>query len=195
MAELVPNQYRLRIAHKACVAQWIIRGALVMGLCLAILAYTFLWQRRQSALHDSLIAQYEEKSALIHKADELCIRRLELASRMQQVQQLMDDKMLLTLLRNIADGFGTSDCLEYIHIDARTDPKSKSSGKATKSSYAVQIIGITSNSTTLADLMTRLSRRNASTTMNVVLESSNRDTDKQVMRFRLLCEQAPEKGS
>ena len=158
------------------------------------LAYAFLWSRQQSKAHDALEAQYQDKSNLIVKSQELRARRLELAGRMQQVQQLMDDKLLLSLLRNVSAEFGPSDCLEYVTFDARQ--RSKDDRTVSKSPYKIRIVGVTANSTTLAELMTRLGQQSAST-MNVVLQSSERQKmlDGQVMKFEISCEQAAEKGT
>ena len=88
-----------------------------------------------------------------------------------------------------AGAFAASDCLEYVHIDARGG----NAGEEGK--FLVRITGITNNSTTLAELMTRLSK-GKEPAVNVTLEMSRREPylDGQVMRFQITCERGTKKG-
>jgi hypothetical protein len=200
MAELIPVNYKLRVAQKEHVGHWITCGILAVIVCAGALAYTYMWRRQQAVAHEIIQVQYQDKASLMLKAEEMQARRAELASRMQQVQHLMDDKMLLSLLRNVSEGFGPLDCLEDVSIEARAAKPAGDKPGVHQSPYLVHVTGITANSSTLAELMTRLSRRNlagAQTSMNVVLEASHREKllDGQVMRFQILCHETPEKGS
>jgi hypothetical protein len=154
-----------------------------------------MWERRQTAACNELAAAVQQNSMSIKKAEQLVATRQELANRMQKVEGLMEDKLLLSLLHNISEGFSSTDCLESINIDARVLVSHKKENQAAKDApppeetYMVRISGITSNNATLADLVTRLSHQ-AAPAMNVVLESSKREQrlEGQVMRFQILCE-------
>lgn len=203
MAELIPIEYRLRTAQKQQLEKWMLVGVVALGVSLASLTYTFLWERQRVAEHSALAEQLQQKSSAIGQSQQVLAARQELADRMQQVEQLMDDKMLLSLLRNISEGFASTDCLEYIAIDARgkkgevvKDKGKEKAASGREEHYMVRITGITTNSATLSDLVTRLSRQ-TSPAMNVVLESSHREKlyDGQVMRFEISCEQPGGKGT
>lgn len=202
MAELIPMQYRLRIAQKAYLRRWIIVGGLATVVSLASVTHAFMWQLRQTTVESGLAAQVQERSSVLLLSRRVVASRQELADKMQKIEQLMDDKTLLSLLKNISEGFSGSDCLEYISIDARgktladhttKNEKDASPHTATPAAdggrYVVRISGITANNATLKDLVDRLSQR-ASPAMNVGLESSRRENmfDGQVMHFEIVCE-------
>ena len=199
MAELIPLKYRVRVASRHRLERWIFWGILILAMCSASLLSTYAWQLRSSGELTDLRTQYKSRSALITRSQELRSKRLDLAQRMQKIQYLMDDRLLLALLNGISQGFSSGDCLEFIHIDAQSasTPANKKSPQPTDASnrYRVHITGITTNSTSLAELMTRLSKT-AQPRMNVTLESSKRENflDGQVMRFQIVCEHTPGKG-
>jgi len=197
MAELIPIEYRLRVAQRQQLAKWAAVAALAAIVAAVGLSAVYGWERKCAYEHDYLNAQYRDKSALITRSEDLRSSRQDLANRMQKIQKLMDDKTLLSLLRNISQGFSQKDCLEYVNIDARADDN----GNPTRTEpgegrYIVRITGITENSTSLADLMTRLGK-NANPPVNVVLQSSRREQvlDGQVMRFEIVCQQPDSKGT
>jgi Tfp pilus assembly protein PilN len=197
MAELIPIEYRLRAAQRELASQWLRRGVLVAIAAAACLIYTFGWFRQRSTEHDKLAAEFKEKSTLITRSDELRSRRQNLANRMQKIQELMDDKVLLSLLKNISEGFSGKDCLEFVSIDARAQDAAPAPDKpAPDPHYVVRITGITQSSGTLAELMTRLGQR-GNPPINVVLESSHREPllDGQVMRFQIVCDKPDPKGT
>jgi hypothetical protein len=196
MAELIPIEYRLRAAQSRLASQWLRRGILVAIASAAALTYTFGWYRNQNAGHEKFAVEFKAKSALIVRSQELRSRRQDLANRMEKIQELMDDKVLLSLLKNVSDGFSGKDCLEFISIDARVqDPAPAADKPLPDPHYVVRITGITQTSGTLAELMTRLGQ-NSKPPINVVLESSHREPllDGQVMRFQIVCDKADLKG-
>jgi hypothetical protein len=196
MAELIPLSYRLRIATRQRLTAWIIAGAAVVLLLGATLAYAFAWERQRTTECEALWIDHQGKSVLIAQSEALRAKREILAARMQKIQQLMDDRLLLALVRNISDGFSANDCLEYIQVDARGTTRTGTTDSTAGDAYSVRISGITTNSSTLAELMTRLTQR-SNPPMNVVLQSSHRDTllDGQVMRFQIVCEKPDTKGT
>jgi hypothetical protein len=195
MAELIPMQYRLRTAQKQHLNKWVLIGVVAVGLSLASLTYAYMLQRRETSVLSAGKAQVQQKSIAISESRQVLGRRQALAIRMQKVEQLMDDRTLLALLRNISDGFAATDCLEYISIDAKPRAKEKETAPV-DGSYVVHIVGITASNTTLADLVTRLSKQ-TTPAMNVVLQSSHRETlqDGQVMRFEIQCEKPAPSGT
>jgi hypothetical protein len=198
MAELIPPEYRLRMAQRRHIAQWAAGGVAALLLASGAVAYGVVWQRGKAAEHATLAAQFREKSVLITRSQELRSKRQDLANRMEKIQQLRDDKVLLSLLRNIAGSFSGEDCLETVKIEAHGAKPDASAGGASAAddAYAVHLSGITTNSSTLAALMTRLTQQN-SPAINVVLENSRRDKvlDGQVMRFQIVCEKPTPKGT
>lgn len=195
MAELIPPEYRLRTAQKQHLEKWVMAGVVVLGLAAAGFGYTLAWEHKQQAAHKELAAQYLDKSALITRSQELRAKRQELANRMEKIQELRDDKVLLSLLGSIADSFSDQDCLETVKIDAH-GVKADGGPATADDSYAVHLSGITASSASLADLMTRLTKKHTPA-INVVLENSHRDKllDGQVMRFQILCEKPGTSGT
>jgi hypothetical protein len=206
MAELIPVQYRLRTAQKQHLEKWMLIAIVAVGVALAGVTYTYMLARHEKSAMLARQTEYRQKASAIDQSRQVLARRQELANRMQKVEQLMDDKTLLSLLKNISEGFASSDCLEYINIEAKAKDgeKTNDNGKdknkdkdvaLANGNYVVHITGITSNSATLADLVNRLSHQ-TTPAMNVVLESSHRETlmDGQVMRFEILCEKQAQKG-
>jgi hypothetical protein len=204
MAELIPLNYRLRMAQRRHLQRWMLVGVVAAAVSLASVTQAFLWQHKQVARYNELNAQVQEQSSALVKSQQVVASRQDLANRMQKIDQLMDDKTLLALLRNISEGFSGSDCLEYINIDARgksvaqpaekTDNGKPAPPAATiEDRYVVRISGITANNATLKDLVDRLSER-ASPAMTVSLESSRRENmfDGQVMRFEIVCQKPRE---
>jgi hypothetical protein len=69
---------------------------------------------------------------------------------MTRMEQLRGDKILLSLLKNVSEGFSNKDCLQYIRVEAHpADPKAEEK-------YLVRIRGITTNDTTHSELYQRL---------------------------------------
>ncbi len=197
MAELIPFEYRLRVAQKRQISRWVSLGVLFTLLSTVSVTYAFLWEHKRAVEHDRVSLLAAAKQTLIIHSHELRDRRQQLAGRMEKIQELIDDKVLLSLLGNISDGFSTQDCLEYVSIDARIQDKNAPPNKpAPDPKYVVRITGITENSGTLAELMTRLGHQSGPP-ISVVLESSHREAllDGQVMRFQIICEKADPKGT
>jgi hypothetical protein len=190
MAELIPFGYRLRVMRRQQIRQWATVAAIAAVISLASVGASYIWERKCAAENEALTAQYRDKSTLITRSQELRARRRDLANRMEKIQKLMDDTTLLSLLSNISNGFSAKDCLDYISIDARAQKSGASGGESSDGHYVVHITGITENSRTLADLMTRLGK-NTEPPVNVVLQASKRETlmDGQVMHFEITCEQ------
>jgi hypothetical protein len=193
MAELIPFEYRIRTMRWRQIKLWSIAAGLAAVISLGGVGAVYMWQQRCATAYQGLVSQFKEKSALITRSQDLRSRRQDLANRMEKIQKLMDDRTLLSLLSDISNGFSPKDCLNYISIDSRAQ---KNGSNDADGRYVVHIVGITENSRTLADLMTRLGK-NTQPPVNVVLQSSKREPymDGQVMHFELTCEQPESKGS
>jgi hypothetical protein len=190
-------EYRLRNAQRQHLAKWVTACVATLAFCGAALAYGVVWEKSKEREASLLAVQFREKSTLITRSQELRSKRQDLANRMEKIQELRDDKVLLALLRNVADSFSADDCLETVKIEAHgahTDGTPAAADSDDR--YAVHLSGITTNSTTLAALMTRLTRQD-NPAINVVLENSHRDKllDGQVMRFQILCEKPSSQGT
>lgn len=190
MAELIPFEYRVRVARKVTIVRWAVYGVVALVAATVGLICVATWQHNKSAALAELNNEYKQRSTLISRSQELRTKRANLASCMKGIQQLRDDKVLLALLHNISEGFSEHDCLEQVHIDARGGNNGRAEGE-----YTVKLIGVTSDSSTLADLMKRLASQNQPT-ISVILETSKREAylDGHVMRFQILCEKPGAKG-
>lgn len=197
MAELIPPEYRLRNAQRQHLSRWVVIAAVTLVVCGGAIVSSVAWEKARERETALLAAEFRDKSTLITRSQELRSKRQDLANRMEKIQELRDDKVLLALLRSIADSFSADDCLETVKIDAHgARPDGTPPAGDADDRYAVHLSGITTNSTTLAALMTRLTRQD-SPAINVVLENSHRDKllDGQVMRFQILCEKPSGQGT
>jgi hypothetical protein len=199
MAELIPLHYRLKVAQKRHLHRWIVIAGLTTAVSLAGITHAFIWEHRQTSTESDLMKQVRAQSTVLLQSQRVLANRQGLADKMQKIEEMMDDKMLLSLLKNISAGFSGADCLEYINIDARGKslpapaPKPDKDGQPAApppqpETYVVRISGVTANSATLKDLVDRLSQC-SSPVMAVNLESSHRENmfDGQVMRFEIVC--------
>jgi hypothetical protein len=199
MAELIPLEYRIQVIRGRLVGRWLTVGVLAALVSGGSVVSTLMWKQRQTAAYDALAAERQAKSVLIAQAKELRERRLDLAARMQKMQELQNDKVLLSLLRNISDGFSASDCLEFINVEAHGARTAGERRESDEKAYAVRINGITANDTSHADLLNRLTEIGARSDPPITItpESLKRENllDGQVMRFQILCERPKPKNS
>jgi hypothetical protein len=184
MAELIPLEYRVRMARRRHVRHWAGIVAAVAVLSGASLTYAYLWQRQHAQAFADASAQYRAKAALLEQAKDLRGRRQDLAAKMQKMQELREDAVVLSLLRNVSGAFTAADALESITIDARPGQGRTGAGGQ---KYTVQLTGITATDGTHADLLSRLTAIGAAADppLAVTPESLRREPlfDGQVMRF------------
>ena len=183
MAELIPVQYRVRVAQRAVLLRGVVYGAVVLaaaGVC-AVCAWN--WQHKQAAALADLQTEYQERSSLIESAKDMRKKWQELQQRRDRIAKLRDDSTLLSLLNHVSKATREYDCLEQVQIDARK------SASGDKDSYFVRLTGVTSDPAGLAAYMKRLSEE-SNPPINVILESSKREAffDGYVLRFHILCE-------
>ena len=191
MAELIPLEYRINVARQRLITWWAgITGAAVV-LSVAGLVFTYSWQQQRLRETSKLADEYQGKSVMIKQARELQAKRLDLAARMQKMQELRDDKTLLSLLKNVSDGFSSNDCLNSITISAHN---SQGNGAAhADDRYSLEIRGITLNFSTHKDLFNRLTEigHKSDPPMEVPPDKSRLEKygDGEVFSFDIVCAQ------
>jgi hypothetical protein len=192
MAELIPLQYRFFVLRRRQFRRW---SAILTGVAVlagSSLLFAFGWQQKRSSEYNGLSEEYRSKSVLITQARELQARRLDLAARMQKMEHLMDDTLLISMLRNVSSSFSGNDLLSYISIDAHGDQSASAKASSDDYRYFVHITGVTANDTTHADFINRLSEAGAKgePRLTVTPESLRREKffDGQVMRFQVVGE-------
>jgi len=156
MAELIPMEYRIQVARHRHIRRWIVATCLAGIVAAAGLANAYAWQQRQAQEFAVLEKEYKNKSGLIKQATDLQAKRLDLAARMQKMQSLRDDKTLLSLLKSVAGEFTDKDSLQYINITAHGNAKGAPAKAPDGNDYAVRLVGITTDYTTHANLLDRL---------------------------------------
>jgi hypothetical protein len=191
MAELIPLEFRFEASRRRLISTWVAATALTALVAGASLAYAYNWKARQAATYSRLSEEFRAKSVLMSQAKELQTRRLELAARMQKMQELKDDKILLALLRNVSDAFSENDSLEYISVQAHA-PNRGNPPEPDDKKYSVHMTGITRNNGTHADLLNRMTELGAKADPPVVTtpESLHREPllKGDVMRFQIVCD-------
>jgi hypothetical protein len=154
MAELIPIEYRIEVARQALVKRWIFAGALVTVAAAAALVGAYAWQREKARIFEAQNQEYQKKLELVKQAQEIQHQRETLAARMQKLQALRDDNVVLSLLKSVTDSVSDSDCLSYLQINANL--KDAAQVKNAAASYRVRLEGITNNDSTHSKLLERL---------------------------------------
>lgn len=192
MAELIPLNYRLRVASRRRIERWVLASLLTSGVCAAIFLSCLSVNIRARAVQAALHSEHTNLLPVLNRANEFCIRRAVMAERMATIQRLRDDKTLLAALTEISNGISTEvDHLDYIHLSNSVESPEADKDKKILPGTVAKITGITDNSTTMGELMTRLGQQTPSH-MGVVLESSRSEKllDGHIMRFQLTCQRA-----
>ena len=186
MAEFIPLDYRMNIATRQRLGRWMVISTLVLACCVAALSSAYALERRSAAELQELKDQVQSRASLVSRSQMLQAKRQELADRMTKIQRLMNDRLLVSMLKDFAQGITANDRLEFIKIDLAPLTKPPESNK--EPPVLARISGITSNSGTLAELMTRLTKQ-SNQQVEFRLQHSQRTAflDGQVMRFELVC--------
>jgi hypothetical protein len=193
MAELIPLEYRIRVARSALISRW----ATVLIVTVAILGVwvlqTYMWKRKQAAEYNRVAQLYNDKSVFLKQNAELRARRDDLAARMRKIEAIQGDKTLLTLLSSAAGGFSDKDSLEYIRVDAHPTEK-----KPENARYFVRLRGVTMNDTTHSQLLERLTEIGKSSPLPLVVPLGEKHVapmfDGEVTFFDITCDQPVAKG-
>lgn len=185
MAELIPMSYRLRLATRQRLRLWVLIAAGVALTMTAGVSVVVAQERSSAADLARLQNEYLQRSTMITKTQELVSKRSALASRMEKIQQLMDDRILLGLIHNTAMSKSPSDMFDSIHIKARDLDKD---GDAA-AHYSITLAGITETPASLAELMTRLGKQD-DPPVSVTLQNSRSEefADGKIQRFAISCE-------
>ena len=193
MAELIPLEYRIRVARRQLTRRW----GIVVGLALAAagagLFQAYMWKRGQAAEYARLERQYHDSAVLIKQYDDLHARRVDLAARMKKMEDLRNDAVLLSLLNSVSSGFSDDDCLQFVHVEAHPADK-----KPEEARYWVQIRGISASDTTHSRLLERLTDIGKKNRPPIVVPLGEKHLmlllDGEVTSFDLTCEQPLAKG-
>ncbi len=189
MAELIPLEYRIGVAQRALIRRW----GFVLGMTALVAAVSFgsayNWQRTQLAEYNRINQDYNLKSVKKLDARQLIDRRAELAKKMATVQDLSQDELLPSLVRNISSQFTDNEMLDSLAVQAHARPGAdKASGK-----YFARINGVTVNDSTRADLVDRLTKagKQAVPAMSVSEESASvaKIMDGEAVRFQIACDE------
>jgi hypothetical protein len=155
VAELIPLEYRIRAARRVLIRRWIMVGTMTAVAAGAMFASTYMWKRQQAAECARLEQQYRDNSVLIKQYNDLRGKREDLSARMRKLEDLRNDKVLLSLLTSTVSCFAESDCLEYVCVDAYPGER-RPDAKNAEPRYSVRIRGITVDDTSHSQLLERL---------------------------------------
>ena len=193
MAELIPLEYRIRVARRRLIHRWGIVVGLAVAAAGAGLFQAYMWKRGQTAEYARLERQYRDSAVLIRQYNDLHARRDDLAARMKKMEDLRGDTVLLSLLNGVSSGFSDNDCLQYVHIEAHPADK-----KPQEARYSVQIRGISASDTTHSRLLERLTDIGKKSRPPIVVPLGEKHLmlllDGEVTSFEITCEQPLAKG-
>jgi hypothetical protein len=152
-----------------------------------------MWKHGKAAEYARLEQQYRDSAVFIKQYNDLHARRDDLAARMKKMEDLRNDKVLLSLLHSVSSGFSDSDTLSYVHIDAHPVDK-----KPEEARYSVRIRGITASDTTHSRLLERLTDIGKKSRPPMVVPLGEKHLmqmfDGEVTSFDLTCDQPLAKG-
>jgi hypothetical protein len=155
MAELIPMEYRIAASQKAATRRW----GFVVGLTALVaasgLSYVAAWQRQQFIAFDLVSKEYQESSKVKVEARQLITRRETVAKRMEKIQGVQDDQMMLDLVRNITAQFSENDMLQDISLEVHGKAGDE---RLPLGSFSVRVAGATKSDETHAALLDRLSK-------------------------------------
>jgi hypothetical protein len=193
MAELIPLDYRVRIARKRLISRWTTVGIIAAGFAISGLTLAYHWSHQQSAKFADQERKFREGQVYVKAYADLKARRDDLAQRMKKMEDLQDDRVLLSLLHNVSTGFSDADALEYICIDAYPAEK-----KGAEPRYSVRVRGITADDSSYSRFLDRLTDigNNRQTPLRVPLGEKHLllMLDGQVTSFDITCDQPVAKG-
>lgn len=151
MAEMIPLEYRVSVARKSLIGRWITVGVLAVATAAAGVTYTYMWRKKQSDELTKTQAQYVISTALLKASRDVQASRDVLANKMIHMEQLQNDTLLLSLLKNVSLSFSDDDCVKFIRVDAHLADQ-----KPDDTRYQVRMYGITRDDTTHSKLLDRL---------------------------------------
>ena len=193
MAELIPLEYRIRVARGELIRRWGFALALAAAIAGGGLFQSYMWKRGKAGEYARLEQQYRDGVVLIKQYNDLHAQRDDLAARMRKMEDLRNDKTLLSLLNSVSTGFSDNDCLEYVHIEAHPADKKPEDGR-----YTVRIRGITASDTSHSRLLERLTDIGKKSQPPMVVPLGEKHLtnlfDGEVTSFDITCEQPLAKG-
>jgi hypothetical protein len=155
MAELIPLEYRIEVARKRLAGRWLIAGILAATVATGSLVTAYCWQRQKAREYGAEQLAFQKISDLINRARAIEAKRQTLAARMEKLQDLRDDNVLLSLLKGVSESLSDNDCLSFLQISAHSAERGSRS-KETGPFYQVRLQGITNNDATHSKFLERL---------------------------------------
>ncbi len=188
MAELIPVEYRIRVARAALVSRWSTLLIITVAVAAVALLQTYMWRRKQAAEFARLTRQCQDNAVFLTEYNDLRARRDDLAGRMKKMEDLQGDKVLLALLTGVSGGFAESDSLEFLRVVAHP-----ADVKPADARYSVRIRGITANDTSHSRFLERLTQIGKSPRLPLIVPLGEKHLttllDGEVTSFDITCEQ------
>jgi hypothetical protein len=198
VAELIPLEYRIRVARGRLVSRWITVLIVMFAVAGAALLSTQMWKRKQTAECARLELQYRDSAVLIKQYNDLRAKREDLLQRMERMEGLRNDKVLLSLLNSVSSCFSEYDCLEYVCIDAHPTDRKTGDPKNAAPRYSVRLRGITVDDTSHSHLLERLTAVGKKSDIPVAVPLGEKRLspmlDGSVTSFDITCDQPLAKG-
>jgi hypothetical protein len=156
MAELIPLEYRIRVARARLISRWFLVLIVTAGAAAAALVSTYVWRRQAAQQYARAVQEYQDKADILKQYGDLRAKRDDLAARMRRLQDLRTDKVLVSLLNNVSSCFSEADCLDYVSIEAHPADGKSGDSRTVESRYSVRVRGITVDDTSHSHLLERL---------------------------------------
>jgi hypothetical protein len=198
MAELIPLEYRIRVARGRLISRWIMVFVVTVAASGATLLSTYIWKRQKAAECARLEQQYRDSAVLLKQYNDLRTKRDDLALRMRRMEDLRTDKVLVSLLNSVSSCFSEADCLDYVCVDARLPERKSADSRTPEPKYSVRIRGITVDDTTHSRLLERLTAIGKKSEPPITVPLGEKHLvqmfDGAVTSFDITCDQPQAKG-
>jgi hypothetical protein len=189
MAELIPMEYRITAAKKVAIRRWGFIAGLAALVAASGLTYAANWKRQQLAAFQAVDKAYAESAAVKVSARQLISKREATAKRMQKIQGVQDDQMMLALIRTISSQFSDNDMVQNIALEVHGRAGDE---RLPLGSFSGRVDGMTRSDDTLAALLDRLSKAGSSGTPAMAVKPGSSSTvdllDGKAVRFQVTFE-------
>ncbi len=186
MAELIPMEYRIATAQSECVRRWGFVAALAAVLAVAGLVTVYGEQRKHRIAYEQVSTNYASRSMIKTEAFKLIEHRQDLARRMAKIQEVQDDRKLLSLLSGVTQQFSDNDVLEDIAIEVHGRGGEE---RNPPGSFTVRAGAVTRNYDSWNELIDRLNKASATNNPQMAIKpgsaNDSRMLEGQVVRFQV----------
>jgi hypothetical protein len=198
MAELIPLDYRIRVARTRLISLWCTALIVTVAVAAAALLSTYVWKREAAIQYAKSEQEYRDRAVIIKQYADLRAKRDELAQRMRRLEELRTDRVLVSLLNNVSTCFSETDCLEYVCIDAHSPERKSADSRTLESRYSVRIRGITIDDSSHSRLLERLTAAGKKSEPPITVPLGEKHLlqmfDGVVTSFDITCDQPLAKG-